>query len=281
MKIKYKYMYQTKKTLIFGGGGIKGITYVGVIRALEEYKVLDNIETFVGSSVGVFLIAMYLIGYNSYNMEEFLIHFDLGKLKSVNIFNLLNNFGLDSGEKLEYVLKRLISAKGYDKNITLLELYNITYKKFIITSVCLNSLQICYLSHESYPDIPLYKALMMSMAIPICYSPIIYNNEYYVDGGCMDNYPIGLFEETIDEVLGFYLLNNNSIKNTFTNIESYITRVLNALWEGGHYNCIRGYRKQTVCIILDNVGSFDFNIDNDKIKLIVKKGYSTTINYIL
>ena len=137
-KRKIKKDIINKKILIFGGGGVKGIAYVGVLRALEENLLLKNINTFVGSSVGVFLIGMYLIGYNSYNMEDFLLNFDIGKLKSINIFNLIENYGLDSGDKLQYVLRRLISAKGYKEDINLLELYNNTKKKFIITSVCLN-----------------------------------------------------------------------------------------------------------------------------------------------
>ena len=69
-KKKIKKDIINKKILIFGGGGVKGIAYVGVLRALEENLLLKNINTFVGSSVG-FLIGMYLIGYNSYNMEDF------------------------------------------------------------------------------------------------------------------------------------------------------------------------------------------------------------------
>ena len=171
----------------------------------------------------------------------FLLNFDIGKLKSINIFNLIENYGLDSGDKLQYVLRRLISAKGYKEDINLLELYNNT-KKFIITSVCLNTLEIRYLSYETYPELPLYKALMMSMSIPIYYSPVIYKNEYYVDGGCMDNYPISIFDDKLDEVMGFYLLNDNENEQNFSNLESYILRVLNALWEGGHFNCLRGYK---------------------------------------
>ena len=122
---------------------------------------------------------------------------------------------------------------------------------------------------------------MMSMSIPIYYSPVIYKNEYYVDGGCMDNYPISIFDDKLDEVMGFYLLNDNENEQNFPNLESYILRVLNALWEGGHFNCLRGYKKQTLCINLENVGSFDFNINKKKIKKMIVKGYNDTVNYIL
>ena len=36
------------------------------------------------------------------------------------------------------------------------------------------------------------------------------NNEYYIDGACMDNYPISLFNDRLDETLGFYICSSSS-----------------------------------------------------------------------
>ena len=38
--------------LVFSGGGIKGISYIGIIKYLEDEDLLKNINTIVGTSIG-------------------------------------------------------------------------------------------------------------------------------------------------------------------------------------------------------------------------------------
>ena len=122
----------------------------------------------------------------------------------------------------------------------------------------------------------------MSMSIPLYYTPVIYKNEYYIDGACMDNYPITLFEDNLEETLGFYICSSsNGIINKFNNIEEYVFRVLCSLWEGNDFNCIRSYRKYTVSLILKNVSMLDFGLSSEKIKEIINYGFKETINYLL
>tara|TARA_A100000164_G_C21878903_1_gene759166 strand:+ start:66 stop:1031 length:966 start_codon:yes stop_codon:yes gene_type:complete len=272
---------QKKTTIIFSGGGVKGIVYVGVIRALEESKIINNIDTFVGTSIGSFILSMYLLGYNGQEMYEFITNFDLSRLKCTNILSFFENYGLDKGEGLEYVLKRLIVARGHDENITLKELFYITKKKLTITTVCLNTLEICYMTHENYPDLELYKAVRMSASIPIFYTPVIYKDQYYIDGACMDNYPMNLFRNKLDKVLGFYILSNNVYMKDINNLEQYILRIICSLIEGNDMNCIRAYKDYTVSLFIDNVSSIDFNLNKEQIVNIINLGYDQTMQYIL
>ena len=121
-------------------------------------------------------------------------------------------YGLDSGKSIEYIIKRLIQAKGFNDEITLSQLFNITKKKLTITTVCLNTQQVCYISYENHPDLPLYLAIRMSISIPLYYTPVVYKNMYYVDGGCIDNYPINIYKDRLDDVIGVYLV--ESVKTT-------------------------------------------------------------------
>lgn len=282
-KKKYKINNEllNKEIIVFSGGGVKGIVYVGIIKALEEYKLINNINTFVGTSIGAFILSMYVLGYNGDDMSDFITNFDLSKLKCTSILSFFDNYGLDKGDGLEYVVKRLIVAQGFDENITLKELFDITKKKLILTTVCLNSLSICYLSYETYPDIELYKAIRMSASIPIFYTPVIYKKEYYIDGACMDNYPIGMFNSNLDKVIGFYILSNSNTVDNIDNLEQYILRVVCSLIEGSDINCVRAYKKHTLCILLDNISSIDFSLNKEQIKNIITTGYEQTRKYIL
>ena len=266
-----------KKILLFSGGGIKGLVYPRVIKALEELNMIKNIEVFVGTSIGSLVIAMFLLGYSSLEMEHFLINFDISSLKSIDFLIFLKEYGLDKGDKMEFLIRRLIEAKNLSKEITLMDLYKITGVEFIVTTVNLNRLNISYMSYKNHPDLPLIKAIRMSISIPFFYTPVKYKGELYVDGACIDNYPISLFEDKLDETLGFYICSSaENVVENFENIESYIFRVLSSIWEGNDFNCIRAYRNSTICLKLNNLSMLDFNISNDHIKEIIDYGYKET-----
>ena len=59
----YVYIYKTKKllkknlnmilnNLVFSGGSIRAIGYIGCLKALEEYELTKDIQTFAGTSAG-------------------------------------------------------------------------------------------------------------------------------------------------------------------------------------------------------------------------------------
>ena len=70
--------------------------------------------------------------------------------------------------------------------------------KLIITSVCLNDKQVYYLSHTSFPDMPVILGVRMTTSFPFWFVPVKYNGKFFVDGGCIDNYPIQLFSNNLD-----------------------------------------------------------------------------------
>jgi len=267
-----------KKVLVLSGGGIKGLDYIGVFKALEELKYLDNLNIFAGSSVGALMLALLTIGYNPDEMYEFIKKFNLDKIKSIDIVNFLKCFGLDDGIKIEHVLKRLIKAKGYNEEITLLELYKLTKKKLIFTTVCINTLDVIYLSHENYQDLQLYKAIRMSISIPWFYTPVEYKNKLYIDGGCVDNYPIQLFKDKLEEVLGIYLIDTKDYVEVIDNLETYTWRIIQCFMRGFTFNSKKGFENDTIEIDVGSINIINYEIDNNKKKEIYKIGYDSIIN---
>ena len=76
-----------KYTCLFGGGAIRGMAYIGTIRALEELGI--EYDIIGGSSVGSVMAALIASGYKSYELENLFmkVNFDLFKdiLLSLNI----------------------------------------------------------------------------------------------------------------------------------------------------------------------------------------------------
>jgi NTE family protein len=52
-------------------------------------------------------------------------------------------------------------------------------------------------SAHTYPDVPLWQAVRMSMSIPLFFEAFQFNGHVYVDGGISWNYPIDLFDGLI------------------------------------------------------------------------------------
>ena len=266
-----------KKILVLSGGGVKGISHVGTLRGLEEKGYLKKFKILAGSSVGALVISMYLVGYTPDELYKFISKFEIHRVKSLNIFNFLKVFGLDNGSRVIYVLKRLIQAKTNKPLMTLKDLYNLSGKKLILTTVCLNTMETCYLSHETHPNLPLYLAIRMSISIPWFFTPVSYNNRLYVDGGVKGNYPIQLFKDSLDDVIGVYIVESHNTSDNIDNIEEFSLRTIECFMEGAAYNSKRGYEKCTININLGNINSLDFSLDLNKKEEMYKKGYEDTV----
>lgn len=62
-------MKSQKIGLVLSGGGAKGLTHIGVIRALEENNI--PIDYVTGTSMGAIIGALYAMGYSPDDMENY------------------------------------------------------------------------------------------------------------------------------------------------------------------------------------------------------------------
>ena len=56
-----------KVGLVLSGGGAKGLTHIGIIRALEENNI--PIDYITGTSMGAIIGSLYAMGYSPDDME--------------------------------------------------------------------------------------------------------------------------------------------------------------------------------------------------------------------
>lgn len=268
------------KILVLSGGGMKGIVYIGMLRAFEKANIINNFDTFCGSSIGALFCALILLGYDSKELEDFSLNFEFDKIRKLHLDTFFITYGADSGENLNIVLKTLIRQKiGYEY-VTLSDLYRRTKKKLIITTTCVEDEKTYYLSHESDPDIPLYLALRMSMCIPFFYIPIIYYNKHYIDGGCSCNYPIELFKDRLDEVIGVYILTVHHNKK-IENFEDYLYRVTLLMISNDSTKLCNSYEKNTIIIPVNDVGVIDLKLTKKKKKHLCHIGYKECMDRLV
>jgi len=246
------------KCLVFSGGAEKGICYIGILKFLEEYKLLDNLECIFGTSIGAVIGTLISIGYTSRELEYLILKSNIKELilpEEFNIDNLINLFGFHEPYKLHKLIRLLIEKKTNIQNITFkqhFEKYNIN---LVITSSCLSEYKCYYFSHENYPDFPIFDAICMSICIPILFQPIKYDNKLFVDGALYDNYPIFNATEIYqkDDILGFFLLNKHTSRKDINSIEDYLIVLLKSIDVKFVYLPINLYHEITVFIKINHI----------------------------
>jgi NTE family protein len=259
-------------TLVLSGGGVKGLYYVGIIKKLEELNIIKNIKNFAGTSIGAFFACLLAIGFNSKELMEFLMLFNITRMKKANYNNFFSFFGIDNGNNLKIILEQMFELKGFNKNITFGEFYNKTQKNLIITGVCVNEKKCHYFNYLEYPKLEIIEAVRISTSIPLYFTPVQYNNKLWVDGGIIDNYPIDLFKDNLNKTLGIYLLEETK-NSEINNLEEFLSCVLSSFSQGIAKKSIYGFENNTVIIKTNDIGIIDLNIDKEKIIQFINYGY--------
>jgi predicted acylesterase/phospholipase RssA len=176
-------MCDNPDTLVFKGAGVKGISYIGVLRYYEENGKIDKINVYAGSSAGSFASLMTVLGYTSSEMLDEFVQTNIKELFGGNITSIPNlprtiltswrQFGITDGKAFEDKIKGFIGKKTGNPLITFLELYQLTGKTLIVTGSCLNTDKVEYFHWKTTPNFPVYKAVRISQNLPPVIAPVI------------------------------------------------------------------------------------------------------------
>jgi NTE family protein len=119
---------------------------------------------------------------------------------------------------------------------------------------------------------PVALACRISASIPYFYEAVLYCGCYYIDGGCLDNYPIGVFSN--DKTIGLKLISDSDVDvpkfESVDNILEFTSRIAMCV----HAQALRVHVHaddfaKTVKINCGNVSFINFNLSAmDKQKLI-------------
>ena len=203
---------QPYKYLVLKGGGIRGIAYIGAIKALEECKAADKIEKVAGTSAGAITGTLFAFGYSAAEMERIMLGLNISTFNDGGWFfiggqkRLRKNYGWYIGRKLEEWIEEKTSDKTGIAHITFLQLHHLVatgkkYKDLYITATNLTKQRPEVFSWETTPDLPVAAAVRASAAIPLYYGAVFMDSagqmtihpdndsryNVYVDGGLLAN----------------------------------------------------------------------------------------------
>jgi len=270
------------ENIVFSGAGIRIYSFLGFIKALNEFDLLSNIKSIIGTSSGSLIATLCVLNFKYNEIEEIVLKINTSNLKNINTENIMsffNDYGVDDGSNFSRIIRIIFQHKFNNENITFKELHEKTHKNLIITATCVNTMEIEYFDHEKTPDIPVVNALLMSIAIPIIFKPVKLGEKYYVDGGLIKHYPIDYFKDSKEKTLGILVVNKLNSFNEINSIKDYIYNVMTCSFINLVKNCYEDYKDSTI-LIEDNTNFIDFDIEyNTKINLI-EKSYKATKTHL-
>lgn len=268
-----------KKTkLVLCGGGMKGLYLIGGLKYLSELDILKNITTYAGTSIGGLICFMLSIDYSIDELYKCLKTFNFENTidENFDLNSIFKDYSINSHQNIDFIVEKIMNYKNINKNITLIQLYNKTKKKIILTSVNIYD-KICeYISYETYPDLEILTALKMTMAVPLLFPPIKLNNKLYIDGGILNNFPIDIFNDNLDEVIGINLQSEFLYVKNYDNIINYILRIMSIFFQPNIKKFTdENYKNIVYNIKIDNdVKTFNFELTSEKKKEMYLNGYN-------
>ena len=277
------YKGKRKNILVISGGGLKGLSCLGALKCLIDNDIVVFPEIFAGSSVGSIICFLIYIGYSPKDIYDIVEQLDFTKLiKYIEPENLFTDqcFGISSPEPILEVIYNFMKKKKIHKNITFEELFDKTQSKLIITGTCINDVQLKYFSIDTSPNMQILKAIRISISIPFIFRPYSFENKLWIDGSIMNNFPIDIFIDKLDDVIGIYMDDNYVIVNEFTEIQDYFLRIFKCMFRGFNYNKIEMFKKYFVHIISHGNHTTNWEIKQQEKKFLFDEGYLYAKKYI-
>ncbi len=305
--------------LVFEGGGMLGVGYVGALEYLYEKGIIKNIKRVAGTSMGAITscVLSFNVDFeeikrvtNTINFKKVIFGNDnkkkTNKLKC--LWRLLNNYGLLSSKYFYIWIKDLI-AEQFDQNLkqppyTFADFKNTEIHKnkkpfldlYIIGSDITNTTQTIF-SYETTPDMEVAEAVRISISIPLLFEAVIIEEEgskkVFSDGGVTKNYPINIFDD-IDydnnltytpnfETLGLKFKSRTVCYRKTDNILQYLTNLAitaNSV-QNDIYNTRYFDKKRTIEIDTKGVSptNFDIKQNDETYNFLYKQGYEAAKNY--
>jgi NTE family protein len=170
---------QSKIGLVLGGGGVRGLANIGVLKVLEAENIPVSFLT--GSSIGGLIAAAYAMGRTTIELEEEALRMT----KTSRLLHLVDIAspwsGIIDGNRLREYLAKLVGAQSTFAD---------THIPLALIAVDLATGELLTLKEGSLLD-----AVQAAVTIPGLMSPVIWGDRVLIDGGILNNVPVGVVKQ--------------------------------------------------------------------------------------
>ena len=270
-----------KYTCLFGGGAIRGLAYVGAIRALEELNV--EFDVIGGSSVGSIFATLLACGYKSYELENLFMKVNFELFRDIH-FGFGKNIALSRGEVFVDWLNEVIREKTGSVKKEPLSFEKLE-KDLVIISTNLKTFGCQEFSKYETPDFEIAKAIRVSSSMPGLMPPFKYKDALLVDGDLQKASPMWRLSDTLKKsesrILEFRLEGDCNLegKNPLAFLNTIYSCVTDVATD--FVTELYGKNDRYDCIGINTGDIFfaDFNLNKAARRNLINRGYEQTMYY--
>ncbi|PPA71387.1 patatin-like phospholipase family protein [Jeotgalibacillus proteolyticus] len=285
--------------LVFSGGGIKAVAFIGVVQALEEKGI--KVRRIAGTSAGALMGSLIAAGYTSSEINRMLPFMSHLIYKENSKKNWMPSWirwiqlywkkGLYSGDGLLEWLEQKLKEKG------VYAFSDLPYGSLKMVASDLTSGKMIVLPDDAiYYDrdpqaMSVAEAVRMSASLPFFYEPVKLNKgknaHIIVDGGVLSNFPIWMLEEYggIEDVpiVGFQLqaASKKNQKKKIENVIELYSALFTTMKEAHDARHLEQISKKNVLIIpVPDLSPVDSTLTTNEMHALIQLGRAHTLQYL-
>ncbi len=171
-----------KLALVLSGGSSKGFAHIGVIKVLEANGIKPDL--IVGTSMGALIGGVYASGQPIEEIEKLAL--SINKLGSFDLYSTMFKDSLLNINKIKRILKDILGDTKQE-NCPI---------KFISVATELNTGKEVHFSEGLLRD-----AILASISVPVVFPRVKLGDNYYVDGGLVNNLPEDVAREVMPDAV--------------------------------------------------------------------------------
>lgn len=259
---------------VLAGGGTRLPAHVGVLTALNDLDI--GYQHLVGVSGGSVVAALAAVGKSTDHMKTLFREVDFSQFRGYSLLNLLLRGGLSNGRRFERWLDgELGGARFKDLDVDL---------HVVATDV--RSGRPTIFDRRTTPDLPVARAVLFSISIPLLFPFHHYGNHVLVDGSILAE--DGLFRDWAGDhspVVCFRLRDNHVATNHFTRRILPVADYLFMLIRTFMTTLSREYLSDalwlnTILIETEGLSPLEFHMTLEQKTTLFQAGYQTTRDYL-
>ena len=210
--------YRPRTVLVLGGGGMRGMAHLGVLKALAALNI--QYDAIVGTSIGSLVGAMAAGGYSLDKMAQILSEVQKQDYFRLNMLKFLLKGtrapSMYRGDLFKSRLEHILPEAGFDDMRV----------PFFCNAVRLETGGLVFWGSPGFRDISLVDAVYSSCALPGIFEPLVRDGYNYMDGGIVDSVPLRFAKTLRPELI---IAVDLSVKATFKT-PNYKSRVASTLF---------------------------------------------------
>jgi NTE family protein len=254
-----------KIALVLGGGGLKGFAHIGVLRAIVERGIEPAV--IAGTSIGSLIASAFVRGMPLEEMEDRARTlrkrdlFEMNRLRMV--LERLNSRSI----YLEEPLRALCDAVAPEGTFADLS------RRLLVNTVDIERGSQVVWGLRGLRDVPVRDALYASCALPGFFPPGKVGDRVCVDGGTIDNLPVGIASLGMDAVIAVDTGSTSAIARRDTahlGFASIYMRAASTMMHALQLSPLSRWKKPPMILIrpeLSKMSWFSFGRADDMIRL--------------